>query len=96
MPSTPGSAQAFEFVAKLNEVFLFPLLALMSGIAFLFFLYGGAEYIMNADNESARNTGRSHMLYGLIGLAIMGSAYAILTIALNSFGLGDELKGYTK
>ena len=35
-----GAVEAGNFVAKLNEVILFPLIGLLSGIAFLVFIYG--------------------------------------------------------
>ena len=57
------------------------------GIAFLVFLYGSAVYVMNAGNEQARGEGKKHIMYGLIGLVVMVSAYTILTIAGNTFGL---------
>jgi hypothetical protein len=36
----------------------------------------------------ARETGRRHMLYGIIGLLVMLSAFAILRIAIETFGIG--------
>lgn len=93
-PSTAaktGAIEAAKFVAKLNEFILFPLIALMSGIAFLVFIYGCAQYIMNAANDKAREDGKKHIMYGLIGLIVMVSAYALLSLAVNTFGLDFEL-----
>lgn len=84
--------QAADFVARLNDAILFPLIALLSGVAFLVFVYGAAEYVMNATNESARAEGRKHIMFGIIGLFIMVSAYAILTLASGTFGLQDKLR----
>src|SRR3990167_4131822 len=86
-----GAAEAAEFVGRFNDAILFPLIALLSGIAFLFFIYGSAVYIFNADNDAARAEGKKHIMYGLIGLTVMVSAYAILTLAANPFGLGQQL-----
>ena len=86
-----GAAEAAEFVGRFNDAILFPLIALLSGIAFLFFIYGSAVYIFNADNDAARAEGKKHIMYGLIGLTVMVSAYAILTLAANTFGLGQQL-----
>ena len=82
---------AHSLVAKVNDAILFPLIALLSGIAFLYFIYGCAEYIMNASNDSARETGKKHIMYGLIGLVVMLSAFAILSLAANTFGLQKNL-----
>jgi Type IV secretion system pilin len=86
-----AAAQAADFVARFNEAILFPLITLLSGVAFLVFLYGCALYIFNASNDGARAEGKKHIMYGLIGLTVMISAYAILTMAVNSFGLGRQL-----
>ena len=90
-PQETAAREAGNFVAKLNEIILFPLIALLSGIAFLVFLYGCAVYILNSDNETARSDGKKHITYGIIGLVIMVSAYGLLTIAVNTFGLGKQL-----
>ena len=83
--------EAMDFVIKLNDIILFPLISLLMGVALLVFLYGSAKYVMNASNEQAREEGKRHIMYGLIGLVVMISAYAILNIAVTTFGLGDHL-----
>lgn len=85
-----ATAEASKFVDKLNEVILFPLIALLSGIAFLIFIYGCVVYIFNGENEQSRSEGKKHILYGIIGLVIMISAYGLLTIATNTFGLKQQ------
>lgn len=90
-PQQKAAAEAGKFVTKVNDIILFPLIALLSGIAFLFFIYGCAKYIMNADNDQAREEGKKHIMYGFIGLVVMISAFAILSIASNTFGLGKQL-----
>ncbi len=90
-PKETAAIEAGKFVNDLNEFILFPLIALLSGIAFLVFIYGCAVYIFNAENEQARSEGKKHILYGIIGLVIMISAYGLLIIATNTFGLGKQL-----
>ena len=89
--AAPGTAEAAAFVAKFNEIILYPVIILLTGIAFLVFLYGCLIYITHAENSSAREEGRNHIIYSLIGMFVMLVAYAILTIAANTFGLGDML-----
>ena len=83
---------AKELVAKINDAILFPLIALLMAIAFLMFLWGVFEFVKNADNQTARETGRRHLLFGVIGMLIMLSAYAILSIAAGTFGLQGTLQ----
>lgn len=83
--------KASEFVAKLNDEIFFPLIFLLSGIAFLYFMYGAAVYILNSGSEQAQEQGKKHITYSIIGLVVMASAYAILGLAAGTFGLNDEL-----
>ncbi len=84
--------QAASFVSKLNNAIIFPLIALLAAVAFFMFLFGCAEYIMNASNSSEREKGIKHITWGIIGLVVMMSAWAILRVATGTFGLSDELE----
>ncbi|MFM2339619.1 MAG: hypothetical protein RLZZ360_255 [Candidatus Parcubacteria bacterium] len=88
---TPGQREAYDFVQKLNEVILYPLIALLMGLALLIFLWGCYEYISHSAESSARETGQMHIIWGIVGMFIMLVAYGILGIAANTFGLSDEL-----
>lgn len=90
-PQQKAAVEAGNFVTKLNENILFPLIALLSAVAFLIFIYGSALYIFNGGNEEMRSNGKKHITYGIIGLVIMISAFTLLSIAANSFGLGKQL-----
>lgn len=81
---------AQRFVDKINKAILFPLITLMMAVAFLVFLYGAFEFVKNSNNESARETGRNHLFYGVIGMLVMLSALAILNIAAGTFGLSTQ------
>jgi hypothetical protein len=89
--SSPGVAQAQAFVAKINDIILFPLIALLSAVAILVFMYGAFMYVANGDNSTARAEGQKHILWGIVGLIVMLSAFTILSVAANTFGLKDEL-----
>ena len=75
------------FVDKIKGAILFPLIALLVGVALLVFLWGVFAYITHAEGDEARKTGQKHMLFGTIGLVIMVSAYAILHVAAETFGI---------
>lgn len=77
---------ALSLLEKIEEIILFPLITLMMALAFLVFLYGAYEFVLHAGDEAARSKGKSHMLWGIIGFLIMLSAYAILSIAIGTFG----------
>lgn len=86
-----AATEAQAFVDKINTIILFPTIALLTGIAFLVFIWGAFQYFMHADNDQAREAGAKHIMYGIIGLVVMVSAYTILTIAAGTGGLNQEL-----
>ena len=83
----PGTEAARGFVETLNRVILFPLIGLLMAVAFLVFIFGCAEYIRGANNPTAREQGVKHITFGIIGLVIMISAWAILNLATGTFGI---------
>ncbi|MCB9811016.1 MAG: hypothetical protein H6779_04700 [Candidatus Nomurabacteria bacterium] len=90
-PQQKVAEETGDFVNKLNDIILFPLIALLSAIAFLVFIYGLAVYVFNSNNETARSEGKKHIMYGIIGLVVMISAYTLLSIASNTFGMNRQL-----
>ncbi len=68
-----------------------PLIWLLFTVAFVYFLWGVVRYIANGENEEERSKGTQHMLWGVIGLAIMLSAFGIAAFVYNSVAtLGDS------
>ncbi len=78
---------AQSMIAKLEAAIIFPLITLMMSVAFLYFVWGVYQYILNAEDEGARSTGKQHMMFGIIGFLIIISAYGILKIAAGTFGV---------
>jgi hypothetical protein len=78
---------AQSFMDRINEVILYPLITLLLAVALLIFLWGAFQFVLGANNPSAREAGQKHILYGIIGMVVMVSAYAILWIAANTFGV---------
>ncbi len=81
--------QTAEFVARVNAAIVNPILALLFAAALLYFLWGGFVFIISAGNDQARAEGRQHMLWGVIGMVVMVSVFALLNIGLNTFGVNS-------
>jgi len=86
--ASEATCVAQGFLDKINDAVFYPLIALLTGVALLVFLWGAFQFIFRADSPGAREAGRDHMIYGVIGLFVMVSALTILTIAANTFNLG--------
>ncbi|MGM0482459.1 MAG: hypothetical protein ACQEP6_01160 [Patescibacteria group bacterium] len=76
-----------EILARINENILNPLILLLFFGAFIVFFWGLINFISKAESEEARTVGKSHMLWGIIGITIMVCAYAILGMITGTFGI---------
>src|SRR3989344_8818698 len=80
-------ASVDPFVANASRLIINPLILLLFALALVFFLYGMFEFIANGDNDEKRTIGKSHMLWGIIGLTIMMGVWFILGVILNTLGI---------
>jgi hypothetical protein len=55
--------------------------------AFVLFLWGVFQFIAHAGDESKRSEGKQAILWGLVGLVIIFSAYGLMNTVLNLFSL---------
>lgn len=55
--------------------------------AVAYFLYGVMKFVKDQSSEEAQGEGKKHMMWGVIGLAIMVSVWGILNF-INSFVMG--------
>jgi hypothetical protein len=75
-----------EYLNRFVTNIVNPIIYFLFAIALMYFLYGVIVFILNADDEEARKTGKKHILWGIIGLFIMVSVYGILGIVLGTVG----------
>ena len=73
------------FISKVNDAIVNPLIILLIAAATAYFLWGLAQFVMNADDATKREEGKQKIVWGLIGLTIMVSVSAILNILLGTF-----------
>ncbi len=87
----PNTAHADfnSFLANVNREIINPLILLMFALAVGYFLFGVLEFLMNAENDEKKTAGKSHMLWGVIGLTIMLGVFTIMNMILNTL----EIKG---
>ncbi len=86
---TIAYASVDTVVASLDEFVVNPLIKFMFAIALVYFLYGLLDFLMNAEDEEKRTTGKAHMLWGTVGMTIMLGVWSILSFVLTSIGVKD-------
>lgn len=71
-----------------------PFILLLIGVATVIFVYGVLEFVGTfGGGDEKRAQGRRHMVWGIIGLAIMFGVFGILRITLGIFGLSSPIEG---
>ncbi len=75
------------FLINLDKYIINPLIVFLFALAMVFFLYGVFEFIMNAGNDEKKTSGKSHMLWGVVGLTIMMGVWFILGVILRTMNI---------
>ncbi|MBU4142536.1 pilin [Patescibacteria group bacterium] len=70
------------------------ILNLVIGILFvlvtLWFIWGIVQYVMAGGDETKIKLGKDHMIWGIIGMAVMAGAWGLVNVVLTTFGVGSE------
>lgn len=75
-----------SLAASLIKVVVNPFVILLAVVAVVIFLWGLLQFMANAHSEEARETGKKHMINGIIGLFIMVSVYGIMRLIVDTGG----------
>lgn len=90
---TPNIAHAESlnaFIGNVDNQIINPLISLLFALAIVYFLFGAFEFIVNGANDEKKTAGKSHMMWGIIGLVIMMGVWTILGVVLNTFGISKS------
>jgi len=87
-----ASTNLNDFIKNVDNMIVNPLISLLFALAVVYFLYGVFEFLVNQTSEEKKTSGKSHMLWGIIGITIMLGVWAILSIILNTLGLSGQIQ----
>ncbi|HEY4502966.1 MAG TPA: hypothetical protein VJC14_00820 [Candidatus Paceibacterota bacterium] len=76
-----------EFLINVNREIVNPLITVLFALAIAYFLWGTFEFILNLSNQEKKTTGKSHMLWGVVGIAIMMGVFTLMNIVLSTFNI---------
>ncbi|MEK7128335.1 MAG: hypothetical protein AAB933_02120 [Patescibacteria group bacterium] len=86
-----ASANFTEFLTNVNREIINPLISFLFALALVYFLYGMFQFIASGASDEKKTSGKSHMLWGVIGLSIMLGVWFILGVVLDTFSLGEGI-----
>ena len=76
--ASSADAVVNSIVPKIVDNIVLPAVELISALAVLLFIWGLFGFFRNGEDVEARKNGQRHILWGVIGLAIMVSVYGII------------------
>lgn len=74
-------------IQKVSDAILTPVVYLLFAVATVYFLFGLMKFVLNQDNEEVQSEGKQHMVWGVVGIAIMVSVWGILNL------INESVKG---
>ena len=63
------------------------LIPVVFGLGLIYFLWGGAQFILHSDVQAKREEGKKQMLWGIVALFVMISIYGIIRLIGGTLGI---------
>ncbi|MFZ2763515.1 MAG: hypothetical protein WAX80_00540 [Minisyncoccia bacterium] len=76
-----------SLLRAISAYILNPLILLAFSVAFLVFFWGVFQFISSQTVDSGREEGKRKIFWGIFGMFIMLSAFALIRLILNTFGI---------
>lgn len=90
--STAMVSEFDKLLYAINKEVLNPAITLLFLCAIVVFFYGLFKFISRLSSPQEREIGRRVMVWGIVGMFIMVSAFAIIRVALSLAGVMGPLK----
>ena len=85
--ATVAYASVDSFIANANRLIVNPLIYLLFALAVVYFTYGLVKFLVNQNNDEKKTEGKSHMIYGVIGITVMMGVWGILNMVLGTINI---------
>ena len=88
----PMMAMAATVTSALDQIktILNLVIGLMFVLVTLYFIWGVVKYVMAAGEEAKVKEGKQHMIWGIIGMAVMAGAWGLVKVLLDTFGVSSS------
>ena len=81
------ASAASELAGRISITIINPLILLLFALALFFFLWGLVAFVWQSDSDEGRQKGIRHMLWGILGMFVMVSAFGIIKVIQGTFNL---------
>ncbi|MDD2753169.1 MAG: hypothetical protein PHT44_00950 [Candidatus Portnoybacteria bacterium] len=82
---------ASDLTGTINQlkVILNGVIGLLFVLVTLYFVWGVVQYVSAGGEDAKLKLGKEHMIWGIVGMAVMAGAWGLVNILLNTFGVGN-------
>lgn len=87
-PRTANLDNLGNFVTQIGGV-VARIIPVMFALAIVYFFWGVIKYIRSAGDPKEADAGKSIMIYGVIGIAVMASIYGLIAWLQGTLGVGS-------
>lgn len=84
--------KAKTLLGKIEKAIIDPIILFAFMVAMIVFFWGIVKFINGTDNPTAQKDGKSNMIWGIVGMTIMVSAYGILQIIAGTVATQSTLR----
>lgn len=84
-----------DTIRSINKHILNPLIVFMFALAAVYFAYGVFQYVRGADKPDAREIGKQHIIWGLVGMFIMVAVRLIMNLIVGTLGIEGQIDLFT-
>lgn len=82
-----NTGAGFELRDRIVTHLIDPAVKVVFALGLLMFLWGIVEFLWALKDGKVDETGKQHMLWGMVGMLIMVSVYGIIALIMNTFGI---------
>lgn len=75
------------FLDRLNELILNPIILLLFAVSTVYFIYGVINFIRLEAGDSKKKEALNAIIWGIVGMLVMFSAYGLISFVINTFGV---------
>ena len=79
---------AQQSINKIVELLVNPAIYVLFSLGLLIFVFGVVQFLNNLSKGADTKEGKSHMLWGIVGMLIMVSVFGIIHLLNSTFGFG--------
>lgn len=81
---------ASQILERLNDLIIRPIILLVFAAGFFLFMWGLVKFLWNSKEGEIDDSGKQHMLWGIVGMFIMISVAGIIALITGTFGINQQ------